>query len=137
MGSRTMAKHGRVVQGGAIVVKRLARGPRVLVVRSSDSISWLFPKGHVENGETRRYAAVRETREEAGVVGERACFVGLARYSRGRRLIEVSYYRLEYAGDASADEEREARWCSPAQARRLLSFPELVSLLDRALDLPA
>jgi 8-oxo-dGTP pyrophosphatase MutT (NUDIX family) len=127
----------RVYQGGAIVVKPDSRTPRVLVVRSSDSLSWLFPKGHVEAGETPREAAAREAREEAGVVGQAGRFVGRHRYERGRRLVEVSYYRLDYLGDAPADEDRDTRWCTPAEARRILSFPELVSFMDRALGVPA
>jgi 8-oxo-dGTP pyrophosphatase MutT (NUDIX family) len=125
----------RVIQGGAIVVKPRARAPRILIVRSSDGQSWLFPKGHTEDGETPGEAAAREAREEAGVVGRVCAFVGRDRYARGKRLVVVSYYRLDYLGDAPADEDRARRWCTPAEARRLLSFPELVDLLDRALTL--
>jgi 8-oxo-dGTP pyrophosphatase MutT (NUDIX family) len=134
---RVAGNANRVVQGGAIVVRHDARTPRVLVVRSSDELRWLFPKGHVEPGETRCETAAREAREEAGVVADHGRFVGRASYERGRRVVEISYYRLDYLGDAPADESRDTRWCTPAQARRLLSFPELVSFLDRALGLPA
>jgi 8-oxo-dGTP pyrophosphatase MutT (NUDIX family) len=37
-----------VLQAGGIVLRRQARGSRVLVVRSSDEVHWLFPKGRVE-----------------------------------------------------------------------------------------
>jgi 8-oxo-dGTP pyrophosphatase MutT (NUDIX family) len=124
-----------VSQGGAIIVRSDTRTPRVLVVRSSDGRSWLFPKGHVEAGESSLDAAAREAVEEAGVVGEAGCFVGRDLYERGGRRVEVSYYRMDYAGDALADEDRDTRWCTPAEARRLLSFPELQRLLDRALSL--
>jgi 8-oxo-dGTP pyrophosphatase MutT (NUDIX family) len=126
---------GRIPQGGAIIVRSDTRTPRVLVVRSSDGRSWLFPKGHVEPGESSLDAAAREAIEEAGVVGEAGCFVGRDLYERGGRRVEVSYYRLSYAGDAPADEDRDTRWCTPSEARRLLSFPELQRLLDRALAL--
>jgi diadenosine hexaphosphate hydrolase (ATP-forming) len=132
-----MAKHPRrVVQGGAIVVRRRGGTRRVLLVRSSDGRSWLFPKGHVEEGETRRQAAARETREEAGVTGRPVRFVGCNRFERDRRIVEVSYYLLNYLGEVGADEYRAKRWCTPAEARRTLSFPGLVRLLDRALNPP-
>ena len=41
-----------------------------LLVRTRGGRTWTFPKGHVEAGETRRAAASREAREEAGVTGE-------------------------------------------------------------------
>jgi len=123
-----------IVQGGAVVVKPGARVPRALVVRSNDSRSWLFPKGHVERGERRCEAAAREAREEAGVVGRAGRFVGRDRFERGPRLVDVSYYRFDYVRDTEADEDRDTRWCTPAQARRLLSFPGLVRVLDRALQ---
>ncbi len=134
----TMSKRdGRLVQGGAVVIRPGGRTPRILVVRSSDGLSWLFPKGHTEPGETPAQAAARETREEAGVVGRVGAFLGRDRYLRGRRRVEVSYYRLDFLCDAPADEDRAVRWCTPTEAKRLLSFPELLSLLDRALDLPS
>ena len=58
-------------QAGAIVVRAGKTGPRILLVtarRNPDN--WIFPKGHVESGETLKVAAVREAREEAGVDGK-------------------------------------------------------------------
>ena len=37
-----------VLQAGGIVLRRQACRSRVLVVRSSDEVHWLFPKGRVE-----------------------------------------------------------------------------------------
>jgi 8-oxo-(d)GTP phosphatase len=122
-----------VVQGGAIIVRSDARTPRVLVIRSSDGDSWLFPKGRVEEGESSADAAAREAIEEAGVVAEAGRFVGRDSYQRGKRRVEVRYYRMVYAGDAPADEDRDMRWCTASEAKRLLSFPELHRILDLAL----
>jgi len=122
-----------VRQAGAVVLRGRGRGRRVLLVRSSDGVHWLFPKGRVEQGETSGRAAVRELREEAGVVGEVRAFVGLRHYRRGSRRVEVSYYFVAYRRQGASDEDREARWCTPAQARRLLSFEDLAEVLDRAL----
>ena len=58
-------------QAGAIIVRNGKAGPRILLVtarRNPDN--WIFPKGHVESGETLKAAAVREAREEAGIEGK-------------------------------------------------------------------
>jgi 8-oxo-dGTP pyrophosphatase MutT (NUDIX family) len=129
-----MSRHVPIIlQAGAVVVKRDGRDPRILVARSSDGESWLFPKGHVERGETHEEAAVREVREEAGVVADGGPPLGRVRYLRGTHPVEVSYFLLEYRGDADSDEDREIRWCTPSQAERLLSFPDLQRVLERAL----
>lgn len=45
--------------------------PQVLLVTAKRNPKrWIFPKGHVEKGETAEEAALREAREEAGVVGK-------------------------------------------------------------------
>jgi 8-oxo-dGTP pyrophosphatase MutT (NUDIX family) len=124
----------KVVQAGGVVVKRKGGRVRVLVIRSNDGARWLFPKGHVEAGESAAQAATREVREEAGVDGAIQRFVGRDRYTRGSRRVEVSYYLLEYRGDVAPSENREARWCTPGQAGRLLAFEDLKTVLDSALS---
>ena len=57
---------GRPGIAAAVVVS----GGRVLLVRRrvrEGQLSWQFPAGEVEPGETREEAAVRETREETGL----------------------------------------------------------------------
>jgi 8-oxo-dGTP pyrophosphatase MutT (NUDIX family) len=43
---------------GGIVI---GNGGTIVMVRSKNSESWLFPKGHIEEGETDEEAARRET----------------------------------------------------------------------------
>lgn len=50
---------------GVVPVRRLARGWRLLLLRSYRN--WDFPKGGVEAGETPLEAALRESLEEAGL----------------------------------------------------------------------
>jgi 8-oxo-dGTP pyrophosphatase MutT (NUDIX family) len=55
-----------------LIVVRLDGGePRVLLVTSKRNPKrWIFPKGHIEKGETAEAAALREAREEAGIVSK-------------------------------------------------------------------
>ena len=59
-----------VPQAGAIVVRRDELGKCVLLVRAKKTPEdWVFPKGHIEKGESLEQTAVREVQEEAGVSG--------------------------------------------------------------------
>jgi len=54
----------RVVEGaGGVVINETGD---VLLIRHRNG-SWVFPKGHIESGESKVDAAVREVEEEAGV----------------------------------------------------------------------
>lgn len=67
--SREPDTRERVVAGAGGVV--FARDGRVLLIRHRNG-SWVFPKGHIEPGETAAQAAEREVAEEAGVTAR--CF---------------------------------------------------------------
>ncbi|MBU6323749.1 MAG: NUDIX domain-containing protein [Patescibacteria group bacterium] len=56
----------RTRSAGGIVI---GDGGTVAFVMSENSRSWLFPKGHVDEGEDEEDAARREIREEAGLTG--------------------------------------------------------------------
>ncbi len=51
---------------GGVVVRRIDQEERVLVIRDPYK-NWGLPKGHLEEGEDLREAALREVREETGL----------------------------------------------------------------------
>ena len=73
---------------------------------------WIFPKGHVEPGETAAQAGVRETEEEAGVTGD------LARAGRARRssttgtgsATAFSSFLIRATAEAPANDGRTIAW---------------------------
>jgi len=122
----------RVIQAGAITM----RGKKVLIVRAKKNpLDWIFPKGHVERGESLAETACRELAEEAGVAGEAVQEVGVSTFQRGRLLIEVTYFLVRFVGRVEPAEQREIRWCSLDEARTLLSFADAQRLLDQVEEL--
>lgn len=101
------------VSGGATAEERGAGGvvfnPEgdVLILRHASG-HWVFPKGHVEVGETEREAAVREVLEEAGVLAEcsddRRWYTSYVNPRGSRRLI--TWFVCESADSAVRLEER-------------------------------
>ena len=74
--------------------------------------NWIFPKGHIETGETPEEAARRELAEEAGVVGELLGFVGETRFVNRDRRYHVVYHLFEPLETGLPHESREQKWFS-------------------------
>jgi 8-oxo-dGTP pyrophosphatase MutT (NUDIX family) len=120
-------------QAGAIVVRAGKNGPRILLVtarRNPDN--WIFPKGHVEPGETLRAAAVREAREEAGVEGNVIAPAGRMSFDFGDNNYRVSYFIVRTEDAGQEREGRQLRWLKYKQALKRLTFDETQDLLRGA-----
>jgi len=127
-------RRSRVVeQAGAIVVRAGRVGPRILLVtarRNPDN--WIFPKGHIEDGETRRDAAIREALEEAGVDGDIAAAAGSSSFDFGSSRYRVHYYVVITEDRGKEREGRRLRWCGYKQALKKLSYDETREMLRKA-----
>jgi diadenosine hexaphosphate hydrolase (ATP-forming) len=122
-----------VDQAGGIVLREDPAAPRFLVVRARKNPEhWIFPKGHVEPGETAEAAAVREVREEAGVAATPLAPLGAVEYEDRARTVRVQYFLLRHEREVAADESRETRWCAFDDAVALLTFPSSRDLLHAA-----
>ena len=94
-------------QAGAIVVRSGKSEPRILLVTARrNPNNWIFPKGHVEEGETLKAAAVREAREEAGVEGKVVGLAGKMTFEFGDNTYRVHYFVVRT--DDSVDSGRAA-----------------------------
>lgn len=135
----------RELSAGGVVM----RGDDVLVIvptrRAADgSLVFALPKGHIDEGESRLQAAIREVREEAGVHVEPVIELGEARYwyVRGGQRVpkSVFFFLFRYvSGDPEDHDEEvlEARWMPSGQARRALSYAGEREMVARALAIDA
>ena len=123
-----------IKQSGAIVV-RLDKGePKVLLVTSRRSPSnWIFPKGHVESGETAEAGALREAREEAGVIGKSLGRAGVLQHRFLGVTRRIEYFLAELVREAGPPEDGRKRiWCGFEEALERLSFRDMRKLLRDA-----
>ena len=112
-------------QSGAITVKGHGSAARVLLVRTKrDPREWIFPKGHVEPGESDEETALRELEEEAGVRAEIAAAMGSLVFSVDREEFHVEYFLCRHLETVSTGDGREIRWCRTEEALQLLSFDD-------------
>ncbi len=125
MGTAVIARRGRLY-----VQKRLPRG-----VWSS---LWEFPGGQVEPGETPERAAVREAREETGLVVRPLDKLAVVRHAYTRYRVTMHAYLMELEGDGEPAPVLTAatayRWL-PLRELGGLAFPtamrKLIALLER------
>lgn len=88
---------------------------------------WSFPAGFVERGETVESAAVRETREETGVVTELGPLIGLFSHE-GEAVVLAVYAASNFTGEPVASDDLDAvGWFS------LDALPELAFDHDPAI----
>jgi ADP-ribose pyrophosphatase YjhB (NUDIX family) len=123
-------------EAGAIVMRLTGQDPEVLLVRAKrPPHDWIFPKGHIEAGETAEDAARRELAEEAGVTGRLLGFVGESRFVNRDRDFHVVYHLFEPLVTGLPHESREQEWFTIVQATDALAFQGAQDLLIRAFDL--
>ena len=124
-----------VVQAGAVVCRKDDRGLRILLVRARrNPEDWIFPKGHIEPGESAEETAVREAEEEAGVTGRVVAALRPAvRFTLDDRRVEVEYFLVEFDHEVKPTERREQAWLAPREALKRLTHDSTREVLERAL----
>jgi 8-oxo-dGTP pyrophosphatase MutT (NUDIX family) len=118
-------------QSGAIVIRRDRKTIRVLLITTKRSReNWIFPKGHIEKGETPEAAALREVKEEAGVVGKLIGPAGAIEYGFLGARARVEYFLAELSREAGPPEDgRDRLWCEVDEALERLSHKSTRKLL--------
>ena len=128
------------------VLAVVLRDDRVLIVQRAQQPNagrWGFPGGVLELGETVADGAMRELREETGVVAEPAGWLNIhdaiSRDDEGR--VQFHYTLIAVRGvwrsgeGVAADDAAACAWASRAdiEANKYPTFPTLLPLFDLAL----
>ena len=131
-----------VVAAGGVVRRRSRRGVRrhdeIVVVHRPRYDDWSLPKGKRDASDDDDAAtALREVEEETGLRCELGDFLGETRYrdNRGRDKVVRYWLMTPLDGQVAAfvpnREVDELRWCTPAEAGRLLTYDHDRALLER------
>jgi 8-oxo-dGTP pyrophosphatase MutT (NUDIX family) len=125
---------------GGVVIK----DNEVLLIYSALKNTYAFPKGTIDQGETKDVTAVREVKEETGYSVEILDFLGDFTFDfdwkdgiRYRKT--VSYYLMELANDEEPElnlqegEDFVNIWTSIEKAYELLTFDDSKEILKLAL----
>jgi bis(5'-nucleosidyl)-tetraphosphatase len=111
-----------ITHAGTVTFLRRSGQPYFLVVSSSDGGHWVLPKGHIQAGESEEMAALRELREEAGVIGKIIERLTIEEFETDKERITVQYFLVEEMDRGQPEESRIIRWENELSALRLLSF---------------
>jgi ADP-ribose pyrophosphatase YjhB (NUDIX family) len=108
----------------------------LLVRPSSGQPEWLFPKGHLEEGEMLEQCAIRELREEAGAVGSLIGGVDhVSWFSSKGEDVAVRYFAIECVEEQRAAESREQIWLPIALASEALTHDDSRIVLEHAIPI--
>jgi len=123
----------RSTHAGAVVFKLTREGPRYLLVESNGTRDrWVFPKGHVEDGETAAETAQREVVEEAGVHARPIRRLRRVEQKQEGRPISIAYFLMAYAARGKPLEKRRVRWLDVDEALEALDLEKSRRVLRSA-----
>jgi 8-oxo-dGTP pyrophosphatase MutT (NUDIX family) len=134
------------VSAGGVVYRKKKTGIEVALIKVGPVVRWQLPKGIVDNGETPEQAAVREVREETGLIAKielpidkiEYWYVSGGKTGKVRYHKFVHFYLMKYRSGNTDDHDHEvleARWVPIADAIRMMSFKSERDLVEKAREM--
>lgn len=133
-----VADSSLIEAAGAVLWRPAVRGVEIALIHRPRYDDWSLPKGKLLPDEQPFAAAVREVTEETGSTGALGRNLGEIRYRANGEPKRVRYWAMQHSeGDFTPGEEvDEMRWLPPREARKQLTFPHDLPVLDRFLIRP-
>lgn len=123
----------KTTHAGGVVYRVKDDSVEYLLVRPKTNVKeWLLPKGHIEQGESPAEAAVREVREETGVIANIMCRAGSIQFRANDEDVVAEFFLMQCTEQASADEGRKVAWCSQDESMKRLTFANYKHVLTVA-----
>jgi len=121
----------RIFSAGGIIFRVEGRGVRFLVTQHSGHKGWSFPKGQVEKGEKSTETALREVKEETGVIAKIVEELGKTQYffyqDKKRIFKTVTWFLMEYQDEVEAShgwEVSDKRWLEAEEIEKQLTYKD-------------
>ncbi|HEV7768540.1 MAG TPA: NUDIX hydrolase [Thermoanaerobaculia bacterium] len=122
---------------GGVVISVRDGAPHVALIATRSRTRWGLPKGAVTEGETSEAAAIREVREETGLVARIIRLLDTIEYffRAGDTLIQkrVDFYLMEYVEgelEPQLSEVDDVEWVPLSSALQRASFDSERKLLE-------
>lgn len=134
------------ISAGGVAFRRRNATIEIALIRTSEERKWQLPKGLMDPGETAEETALREVREEAGIVCEILAPIGTIEYSffanysgiRKRYQKQVHFFLMRYISGNVLDHDHEVEeviWIESGRAIEMLEFENEKEVATRALKM--
>jgi len=143
--SRPRRRRADETSAGGLVVRTefgIRSGALIGRLDRRGRLRWSLPKGHVEHGETKEQAAIREVEEETGISGRITARLGSVDYTftvDGRRIHKrVHHYLMVATGGELSDQDvevTEVAWVPLDELDGRLAYAGERRLAKRATEL--
>jgi len=118
-----------LTHAGSVTYRQDQNETLYLIISSSDGVHWVLPKGHIEPNESPEETALRELREEAGIVGKIVDKLPIQSFETPQEKVAVQYFLIKELGACHRHEKRLIRWEVLDVALKLLSFENTKAIL--------
>jgi 8-oxo-dGTP pyrophosphatase MutT (NUDIX family) len=136
----------REISAGCVVYRKNGSDAEVALIQPRDREAWSLPKGLIEKGETAENAALREVREETGLLGNIIEKIDTIKYTYNARWESppvrvfkiVTFYLLQSTGGDVSQHDREVdrvEWFPLDYAVTHATYPQEREILRKAKDL--
>ena len=125
--------------GGLVIERETMRAVIIGRRNNRGRLLWSLPKGHLEEGETPQQAALREVREETGLVGEIMGELGVIdfwfqqeKFSIHKTVHHYLIFAREGVLTAQVEEVDEIAWVAIDQVAKRLTHQDEKQLIVKA-----